>query len=641
MDRLKYLFLLVAIVSILNGEESIENLLGDYAQKADLSNQTTKESAGFVQVYTRQDLDRMKIHQLLELIEKVPFFRYKEDQYGLTSPFYEPYQPSVPNGVKVYINDRAVTGVFTNDGLRIFGQMDMAFVDHVEIYFGMPSQSFGIDGAYYVIKLYTKDPARENTTLLGVAGGSYNTVSLYGYQATIVDDISYLAYGSYTDFGRDEITADNGNVLKRDKKYFSTYGEIRKGKHRIEFQVLTGKSDAFMGDSPDLKSIDPYFDFNYFYGGWYYDDTDNGWKVFANFTYTTSDYHDRTNPPDPLGYYALENPPYIGVYYKDESKFDELFSDMQVKKIFERESFKSETGIQARYKHFIFEDRPFPVLGDYDTQWLLSFFNESSYMLNPNHIITASFKIDRCIDNGGIEDKTLLSGRIGYIYNNQNWTSKTFAMYTDAVPVMKTYYTNRYYFHHNDDPDIEHGYGIATQLIYRPNKKNTVSFIASRIYRDNALYLAFDDEQKPYYGNLAEKMAFTTFMLEYKYFFSPLTKISANIWESVNHYNNNIKSDDTYGGLLSFVSTWNRFDFYSDLVYKDYASVKDPGFDLNLALTYHYSRVFTLFVKGNNILGKALKEDYYTYNPITQVKTTLPDVDVIDRRIWVGMEYQF
>jgi len=638
---MRFFLLMIVIFSFLKANEDIDDLLGDYAQKADLSSQTVKESAGFVQIYTRQDLEKMQVRQLKELIDKIPFFRYQEDSYGLTSPFYEPYQPPVPNSVRVYINDRAITGIFTNDSLRLFGQMDMTFIDHVEIYLGIPSQSFGIEGAYYVMKLYTKDPSRENTTLLGTYFSSYDTASVYGYQADVVDDFSYLAYGSYTNFGRDDVKADNGNRLKRDKEYLSGYAQFQKGKHHIELQVITGNSDAFMGDSPDLKSIDPYFDFNYIYGGWYYEDPSSGWKIFANLTFTDSEYQDRTNPPDPLGYYEMDSPPYIGVYYEDHSKIDETFSDIQLKKTYAKECFKSETGIQARYKHFSFKDKPFPISSNYDTQWLLSFFNESSYILDTKHMITASFKVDRSIDNGDIKDKTLLSGRIGYIYNTQQWTSKTFAMYMDAAPVMQTYYTNRYYFHRDDDPEVEHGYGIASQLIYHPNQKQTISFMASRMYRENALYFAVDENNRPYYGNMSQKMDFTTLMLEYTYLFTPLTKISANFWESINSYCNDIEDDNTYGGMISFISTYNRLDMHGDLVYKDYASVDDPGFNLNLAMTYHYSRVLSMFAKGNNILGKALKQNYYVYNPVTNVKTTLDDVDVIDRRIWIGVEYQF
>ena len=637
---IKYCLFIMAI-SAWGAEENIDNLLGDYAQKADLSEQTRKESAGILQVYTRQDLDRMQVHQLLELLEKIPFFRYSEDNYGLTNPFYTPYQPPIPNSMRVYINDRAITGVFTNDGLRLFGQMDMTFIDHVEIYLGMPSQNFGIEGAYYVVKLYTKDPDRENTTLTGAMIGSNGTTSLYGYQAKKKDDFSYLAYGSYTNLKRENVTTDKGNVLKRNKEYLSAYGEIRKGNHRIEMQAITGDSDAFMGDSPSLNSVDPYFTFNYFYGGWYYENPDNGLKAFANLTYTTSKYHDKSYPPNPLGYYETFTPPYVGIYYEDHSKINETFADFQLKKTFYKGSFKSETGIQARYKHFTILDTPFPASGDYDTEWLLSFFTENSYLLSTNHMFTASLKVDRSIDNGAIEDRTLFSGRLGYIYNNKQWTSKTFAMYADAAPVMQTYYTNRYYFHRNSDPDIEHGYGVTTQLIYRLNKTNKISFMASRLYLENTLYLATDVIGRPYYGNLAEAMHFTTYMLEYEYHFSPLTKVSTNLWESINDYRNNFGNSTTYGGLISFITTWNRFDFHSDLVYKDYASVQDPGYDLNLAITYHYSRVMTFFTKANNLLGEALKENYYVYDPLTNIKTDLPDVDVLDKRVWIGMEYQF
>jgi len=58
-----YLILVFVSADIVFANDNISDLLSEYAQKADLSNQTKMESAGFLIVYTRQDLDKMKIMQ--------------------------------------------------------------------------------------------------------------------------------------------------------------------------------------------------------------------------------------------------------------------------------------------------------------------------------------------------------------------------------------------------------------------------------------------------------------------------------------------------------------------------------------------------------------------------------------------------
>ncbi|NPA28810.1 MAG: hypothetical protein GXO33_01335 [Epsilonproteobacteria bacterium] len=633
----------IALAALLScgvwGSDDLDALLGEYAQKADLSEQTRRESAGFLQVYTRQDLDRMQIRQLKELLERIPFFRYTEDKYGLTNPFYEPYQPPVPNGVKVYINDHTISGVFTNDGLRVFGQMDMSFIDHAEIYLGIPSQTFGIESAYYVIKLYTKNPKRENTSLIGALLGSRGTSEVYGYQAGVKENFDYLAFANYSHLNRQDVKAPNGNTLHRDKEYSTGYGQLQSGHHRLELQVMKGKSDAFMGDSPDLMSINPDFDFSYFYGGWYYDNPDNGLKAFVNASYSVSLYDDRTEPPYPLGFYEIEQPPYVQFYYEDHTRIEEFIYEAQLKKRFKYGKFVNETGLQARYKKFNLADTPYPSPDDYNAQTLLSFFSEESYLFDDHRMAVASIKVDRSIENGHVEDSTVYSGRVGFIYNNGNWISKSFLMYAESLPVMQAYYANRYLFHQDEDPDKEQGAVGATKLIYRTGQ-NEISFLASKMFRKDSCYFFLDENGNGKYGNLPDTMSFNTFMAELKHNFSPLAKISLNGWESINILRNGLGSSKTFGGVLSWSATVDKLDMHTDFIYQRFEDLK-PGLDWNMAVTYRYSRALSLFLKANDILGRALKQNYYVYNPLTGVTTRLDGVDVIDRRLWVGLEYQF
>jgi len=635
----------VALASVLAttlwGNDDLDALLGEYAQKADLSEQTRRESAGFLQVYTRQDLERMQIHQLKELLEKIPFFRYTEDQYGLTYPFYLPGQPPVPNGVRVYINDRAISGVFTNDGLRVFGQMDMTFIDHAEIYLGIPSQTFGVEGAIYVIKLYTKDPKRENTTLLGALLGSRGTNEVYGYTATGEEDWAYQLFANYTDLKRQDVYAPNGNTLKRNKEYTTAYAEWRKGKHRFEFQALNGKVDAFMGESMDLQSKDPRFDFYYYYGGWYYKDEDQKVNAFVNLSFSQSDYDDKSKPPYALGFVLNGNPPTATPYYQDHSQIQESIVDAQFKKGWQVGKWKNETGLQVRLKHFNLAHTPNPQPENgYDTRLVFSAFSENSYLFNPNHMLVGSIKLDRNIENGNIRDTSLFTGRLGYIYNNGRWISKNFLMYAETVPVMRTYYLNRYKFFHDSDPDKEWGIAAATKLIYRmPTYECSV--LASRMYMFDSVFLQSGAQGVPFYVNLNDHVSINSFMVEGLYRFSPLSKLSFQAWESINVYRNGMPSAKNFALSTAWHATLQAWDIYADIIYKRFKEVSDRGVDLNLALTYRYSRTLSFFFKANNILGRALKEDYVVFNPLSGTKTELNGVDVLDRRAWIGVEYQF
>lgn len=71
--------------------QNIDTLLNKLAQKDDLSAHTKKENAGYLRIFTRQDLDRMKATSLKELVEKIPFIRYNENSRGLGDPYFDPY----------------------------------------------------------------------------------------------------------------------------------------------------------------------------------------------------------------------------------------------------------------------------------------------------------------------------------------------------------------------------------------------------------------------------------------------------------------------------------------------------------------------------------------------------------------------
>lgn len=136
--------LLMSFYQVL-GAESIDNLLGVYAQEADLSNKTKKESAGHVTVYTRHDLDRMQVKSLSELLKNIAYFKYNEDTYGYTDLTYQDFQPSKSNSFRVYLNNYEIVTPYHGKGLTLFSQIDFGLIDHVEIYRGIPSFEFGIE----------------------------------------------------------------------------------------------------------------------------------------------------------------------------------------------------------------------------------------------------------------------------------------------------------------------------------------------------------------------------------------------------------------------------------------------------------------------------------------------------------------
>jgi len=65
------------------------------------------------------------------------------------------------------------------------------------------------------------------------------------------------------------------------------------------------------------------------------------------------------------------------------------------------------------------------------------------------------------------------------------------------------------------------------------------------------------------------------------------------------------------------------------------------GWNYNATISYKYSKNLTIFLKGKNLLDKALLSNYKSINPLTHQITELNNISNIDRTVWFGLEYQF
>ncbi|BBG65960.1 hypothetical protein NNO_1257 [Hydrogenimonas sp.] len=612
----------------------IESMIGEYAQKADLSEKTKRESDGYLMVFTRQDLDRMQIRSLQEIIEKIPFIRYNEDRLGLSSSFYAPYQPNPPAGLRVYINNRVLYTPYFGNALKMFGQLDMGYIDHVEVYYGMPSQTLGIDGAVVVIKMYTKDPLREKTSLAGAVGGSEGYGELYGYTAGGKEDFSHLVYADYRNMKRKK-ESYNGSILSKDRESTNLFADFRMGNNSFEVQAVRGRLDTFLGFSPHLDPLNPHLSFSYLYGGWDYENRDNRLKAFLHLTRNSTRHYDASKSL--LGVYPSPDGPVTFT----TSRFNMLqyHAEAQLQKGFDAFGTESSVGMQARTGRFSFkevylDEKPYNAPSGYDRETALSLFAQSSYMIDESKIAVASVKGDRYLERSGVKDYTLFSGRLGYIYNSERWISKSFLFYGTFSPSVETLYKNRYLYGQNRDPDAERSAIISTKATYRYGNHET-SLLAARYIKMNGLY--FDGEG---FLNFRDDITIDCYMLEHLIRLSSPGSIKAEFWTNRHRPHNSIPARNTYGASLNYIDSVGRLDIYTGLNYIYSPEVK-PGFDLNAALTYRRSRNLSLFLKGSNILGKALKSEYYGIDPFTGEKSEIGNVDVIDKRLWVGVEYQF
>ena len=507
----RYILLIFAFfILTVYADESIDSLLNQYAQEDDLSKQTKKESAGYLQIFTRADLDRMQIKSLYELIEKIAFVRYNENSAGLSDINYSPYQTNTFSHMKLYLNDRELIAPFSGNGFQLLGQIDIGYIDHIEVYTGIPSFEIGLETAITIIKMYTKKGSRENSTVFGSSLATRGTTDTHIYKSESFDGLSYLFYADNRNLNREPVY-NNGYKLSKDKNTNNIYAEIEKGNYRFEFQYTDGYMDNFMGQSWDITPSENDTDFWYLYGGLYYTSDDKSYKFSINYNINYSKNIQQSDGH--LGIVQTDVYPYIYIYDDMVSELREELSDLELKKVFESKNNKLLVGFRTRYKKFVFETLK---LGDYEVpensynrEVITSAYVDNSYTINAKSIFTASMKYDRYFENGGIKDSNILGGRLGYIYHSNKMTLKSFLFYGEVNPnPFVLYYQSQLTDNEIKEQKV---LSLSSKAIFRQDK-NKFSLLLGRSYYYNGIY--FTDTE---YKNLDDTLYYDTISFRDEY----------------------------------------------------------------------------------------------------------------------------
>ena len=240
----KSLFIIIAILLHLDNfilaDNDIDNLLANIEEKSDLSLKTRQENTGVSYIYTRHDLDAMQIKHLSDIL-KATEIGYKKSRYGVIDPFgFFSSTPFNSSMIKIFIDNQEISSALYGSGLAILGDMDLGFVDHIEIYAQNPSYEYSSEPAMVTIKLYSKKAGRDMGGKITLSGGTYsNNMQSFQYADTL-KRYSYLFYFSRDDNRKKSYYVDNVKV-KRDAKSYNLFTSIYNDKER--FMIKASKAD--------------------------------------------------------------------------------------------------------------------------------------------------------------------------------------------------------------------------------------------------------------------------------------------------------------------------------------------------------------------------------------------------------------
>ncbi|MFA5461524.1 MAG: TonB-dependent receptor [Sulfurimonas sp.] len=620
---MKFLVILSLLLSSVYAQESnLDDLLSKYRQANELHNETKDEKSGHVIVYSRSDLDKMQAYTLNDVLKTIKLFTLKSTNFGLTSLVKTPYAESSMPSIKIYINSYELSSITTGSGLAQYGKMGLNHIDHIEIYQASNTISFHGESGNMVIKLYTKDPSKENATVLQASADSKGGTRGQIIDAQSFDEYSYLANADVSNNNYDEKISPNGSLYSRDGNRGQFYFNFTKKDDYIieggasveDYNLYSGFASSITGG--DINTKYTYLSFTKQF--------EKNIELIFSTTYETVD---------------IANTDSLGINLFDGSSSNALeiqngsfTHDLVLQK---RDTYKDNNllyGIQIKKKAFFLDsfksngvEKPI-ILGPKNLDIYMLFF-EDTYNINDSNKITFSTKFDH-FENHATKSTTENILRLAYISRlNDELSVKTIIQNGYVYPLAtQTTFSPLY----NINPNLERSkVSIAKAEIEYEKDDLTLTLGAAASKSKNNI--VFNPTLNMYVNNDSSS-DFSQMSLGTEYRFSAENKIILEYFKAFKE-NGNLSSDS--GALLQLYTTYGKFDIYNELVYRSsYRGIDnvyvDDGYDYTAGAIYHHNKDINIKLKGENLFDKAIE---------SSIKGV--SIPSLERRLILTLEYIF
>ncbi len=627
----------MVIFMSLSFAEGIDSLLQDYAQESELSKKTKNESAGNLIIYTRDDLERMQVESLRDILKSLRFFQYAENRLSQPDIMNQDPLSYYSKGVRIYLNEHELLSSLAGSGMLLFGDMEMDFIDHVEIYEGFPSFDFGVEPATVVIRLYSKSAERDEGGRVKATLGSHGTNKENVYYSNATDDLSYFFYANRTDEKKDTYAHD-GETLRRDLKTNRFYASLESENHSVEFHAMKSAGDAFLGSAvgnvPEETSKDTEY-LSLSTSSKFINDS-----LTLNLSYVNAQ-------SDFASEYALGkgipfNPAAPAIQFIDyKQTIKESSFTSSLKKEWDFDIHTITAGLQYRYKQFNLTDLKFNgfdagVTQPYEKEDIYSIFVEDSITINESNLITISVMNQEYVRDGNVSNQNTTQLRLGYIYSDSNWVSKTFISSQEfaSEPYMTV-------SPHYGNPELkpESYKSIFQEFSYTTSQ--TISKLVLGYGTNEGMPIL--DEKTFKIGNSDIDINGYSAAIEFTLNFNEKDKLElqANYINTDSPYADGSTSEH-YNYIIRMLNSINKFDIFNELIINTGYSNVDTGYNYSAGVKYSVTKDFHLNIKGDNIFNTGLKQSFA--NQIDYITGEITDsvaVPRVEQRFIAGMEYLF
>ena len=626
-----FLLLFFIASKVYSQSTDIDKLLTQYQSESELSKKTKKENAGTVLVFTRDEIERMQAETLKDVLKSVNIFRFAKNRLGEPDPVN--IDPFIHNSksVRVYLNDTELTQPLYGSGIAMFGNIELDFIDHIEVYNGFPSFEFGIEPANIVIRLYTKSAKHDEGSRVKFLLGSHGTNKENVYTSSQSDNLSYYIYANRSENKGKKYTVESQSIgSDTNENHF--YGSLGYQKHTFEFHALDKKQEALLGALPHGVPYDSKYKKHYISASYSYKSIEDLFSFDLSYISEMANFQQ---------HYTATLPP-VRNFLTLADKYDTDTVTAILKKKIKYENYDITMGTQYRHKNFDFSNIAMDGIDSgygqqYSSEDIFSLFLEGSVQLSQNHLVSLSAMVQHYHRDKNVKDETPIQLKFAYIYAQNNWIAKTFLTSQQFIP-------EPYMSTMTDANSLKvEKYNFVTQEIkYEDAIKEAKLFVGY----GNAKNLLIPDGLGGTQNASEESyVVLSSLALSYKFRQKDIIHFQADYFKTKLPYTTT--TDNTFNHLnyrVRMLNSIQKFDIFNEIVvstgYKDATGTKKtaPGYDYSLGVKYNATKDLHIGVKGENIFNKGLKQNF--------IVTTFPtlhtyDIPIIEQKFLLSIEYLF
>jgi len=608
------IILLLGLVSSLLFSDSLDALLQEYKSTSDNSLQTVNEKIGHVVIYSQKEIRLMQYTKLNDILKELPLFNINTNQFGLTNYSLTGSKTTTSGFFRFFINDHEISSGYDQSTSLSWGDLPLDFVDHVEIYYGESSFSFGNETGIYFVRIYTKSALKENSSEINslITSKGSRSQSLT-HSSSFENGWSYLMFLNQEQIK--QTTIYNGTKLNSNGTKQYLYLDAGNENTKINIGYTDVSKNNYAGLALDAtpesgKSLSKDFFINYTY--YFLEDK----SLKANLSIDVNDRsYDEANAQG-IGLIPvinLANGLTIPKIFNEDLRF--VKTNAYLSKSFDIEDNSFIAAVNVKNKtydvqnrettNFINQTKNVGAYNSFDEETISSLLFQDSYQLRNDLILVANTKLDYYDRNAYLKDSSETLLRLGAIYTpTENWGFKSFYTQTALAP---SFYNIDYADKSTPKLKSQQYHIYTLEGVYTEgNSKFGVTF--DHVEIDDFLYLSPIG-----FINIDHKIKTDGLLFDYEYSFSDRDKIHLNYYTSTLSETIN---NATKGGFIKFMGGYQKFDYFTSLIYRngyEYLGLDIPdSFDMSLGVTYHVTKDFSYSIKANNILDRSTQSLYFT-----------------------------